>query len=163
MGLLREVIAHLGVRPALIIIAAVLSLLAGLAIGLFRAARRGTSAEARTPLFYLRLNPSQEASVSREVSERSPVLRIKARSRRSAISKMPHRFDAFGGELRRLRRARRLTQYDLANDIDVSPTYISEIETGKRIPSAEIFQRIASTLRLSDQELSWLKKIVGAE
>lgn len=163
MGFLREIIANLGVMPALIIVAVVLSLFAGLAIGLFRAARRGTSAEARTPLFYLRLNPSPEASVSQGVAERSPLRRAKARSRRNAIPKIPHKFDAIGGELRMFRQVRRMTQYDLAIAVDVSPTHISEIETGKRIPSEETLQRIIFTLGLSVQERARLGKSVARE
>ncbi len=61
------------------------------------------------------------------------------------------------------RQVRRMTQYDLAIAVDVSPTHISEIETGKRIPSEETLQRIIFTLGLSVQERARLGKSVARE
>jgi transcriptional regulator with XRE-family HTH domain len=54
---------------------------------------------------------------------------------------------AFGRRLRHLRRQREMSQSELAGG-DVSPSYISLIESGRRMPSEEIAQTIADRLGL---------------
>lgn len=51
-----------------------------------------------------------------------------------------------GKEVRRLRRAARLTQQALADHVHYSRSYIALIETGRAHPSAEAMQRIAAAL-----------------
>ncbi|MFG2584169.1 helix-turn-helix domain-containing protein [Streptomyces malaysiensis] len=53
---------------------------------------------------------------------------------------------ALGARIRRLRRSRGMSQADLAGD-DLSPSYISLLEGGKRLPSAEVLEQLAVRLR----------------
>lgn len=52
---------------------------------------------------------------------------------------------AFGKRVREVRRAQGLSQGDLAGD-DLSPSYVSLVENGRRIPSAKIARSIAERL-----------------
>ncbi|MFD0648843.1 helix-turn-helix domain-containing protein [Streptomyces malaysiensis subsp. malaysiensis] len=53
---------------------------------------------------------------------------------------------ALGARIRRLRRSWGMSQADLAGD-DLSPSYISLLEGGKRLPSAEVLEQLAVRLR----------------
>lgn len=65
-------------------------------------------------------------------------------------------FQTFGRELRALRQVRRLTQYDLAQAADMSVSGISNLELGKIQPSKDMLVRIATALKLNDEELARL-------
>lgn len=54
--------------------------------------------------------------------------------------------------VKEFRKKNGMTMLQLADSIDVSEAYISEIENGKKIPSLEVTCRIAKSLRceLSD-------------
>jgi transcriptional regulator with XRE-family HTH domain len=54
--------------------------------------------------------------------------------------------ETVGSLLRRWRRDRRLSQLDLALEADVSPRYVSLVETGRSRPSAEMVLRLAEQL-----------------
>jgi transcriptional regulator with XRE-family HTH domain len=58
-----------------------------------------------------------------------------------------------GLNLQRLRRARDLSQEELADRAKVHQTYLSGIETGKRNPSIVVLQRIAAALKADIEEL----------
>ena len=45
------------------------------------------------------------------------------------------------------------SQLGLANEINVSPSYIGEIEKGKKFPSAKMLQKIADALKLKPYQL----------
>ena len=45
------------------------------------------------------------------------------------------------------------SQLKLANELNVSPSYIGEIEKGRKFPSAKMLQRIADTLNLKPYQL----------
>ena len=66
----------------------------------------------------------------------------------------------FGTQLRELRKAKQLTQRDLAKKVGVSFTYISKIESGNAgyIPSAETIKRLAAILEVNEDELLLLAK-----
>lgn len=51
-----------------------------------------------------------------------------------------------GVAIRTFRQAAGLSQDDLADRMDVSPSYISMLESGKRYPSIEMLIRIAQAL-----------------
>jgi transcriptional regulator with XRE-family HTH domain len=59
----------------------------------------------------------------------------------------------FAERLRDLRREAGLTQVDLAGD-DLSPSYISLLESGKRSPSGDVLQQLAARLGCSISQLS---------
>ena len=59
----------------------------------------------------------------------------------------------FGEILRAARRASGLSQAALAKAVGVSPVFISQIETGQRVPSDRITRAIATLLGLPWQEL----------
>ena len=52
---------------------------------------------------------------------------------------------ATGRKIRKLRDAARMNQYDLAAELNVSHSYISKIEIGKRIGGIDIYVAIANT------------------
>ena len=55
----------------------------------------------------------------------------------------------FGDRLRQLRRARNLTQKDMARALNVSPAYLSALEHGHRsAPSFEFVQRVTGFLNV---------------
>lgn len=56
--------------------------------------------------------------------------------------------ETVGGLLREWRHSRRLSQLDLALAADVSPRYVSLIETGRSRPSAEMVLRLAARLEV---------------
>lgn len=58
----------------------------------------------------------------------------------------------FGGQLRRWRQARRLSQLQLAVDAGVSPRHLSFIETGRSQPSREMVLLLGDQLRLPLRE-----------
>lgn len=52
-----------------------------------------------------------------------------------------------GRNLRRLRLERGLTQEALAHDADIAPSFISQIENGRRSPTVTLLQDLATALR----------------
>ncbi len=59
----------------------------------------------------------------------------------------------FGGNLRRLRKSRNLTQTQLAEMLDVTQKHLSVIETGTQFVSAPLIAKIASVLQVEPAEL----------
>ncbi len=53
-----------------------------------------------------------------------------------------------GRNLRRLRLERGLSQERLAYDADIAPSFISQIENGKRSPTVTLLSDLAKTLRV---------------
>lgn len=52
-----------------------------------------------------------------------------------------------GRNLRRLRLDRGLSQEQLAHDADITSSYLSQIESGKRNPTVTLLQELATALR----------------
>ena len=74
--------------------------------------------------------------------------------------------DSFGQKLRSERKNQDLTTQDLANKIGVSRSYITLIETGKRLPGKKNISKIALALGLKNSTvLNWylehLRKKLG--
>ena len=55
----------------------------------------------------------------------------------------------FGKRVRKARKAKGLSQEELAHDADSNRTYISDVERGTRNPSIEAVERIARALDVS--------------
>jgi transcriptional regulator with XRE-family HTH domain len=66
-----------------------------------------------------------------------------------------------GELLREWRAARRLSQLDLALDVDVSARHLSCVETGKARPSRELIRRLADTLEMPLRERNALLVAAG--
>jgi transcriptional regulator with XRE-family HTH domain len=58
-----------------------------------------------------------------------------------------------GLNLQRLRRARDLSQEELAHRARIHQTYLSGVEGGKRNPSVAVLERIATALEVDIEEL----------
>ncbi len=61
--------------------------------------------------------------------------------------------DRVGLNIQDLRRARKLSQEELADMCRVHQTYLSGVETGKRNPSLLVLERIAIALNVDPEEL----------
>ncbi|WP_183234842.1 MULTISPECIES: helix-turn-helix domain-containing protein [unclassified Bradyrhizobium] len=61
--------------------------------------------------------------------------------------------DRVGLNIQELRRARKLSQEELADRSQVHQTYLSGVETGKRNPSLLVLERIAEALGVDPEEL----------
>jgi transcriptional regulator with XRE-family HTH domain len=61
--------------------------------------------------------------------------------------------DRVGLNIQELRRARKLSQEELADMCKVHQTYLSGVETGKRNPSLLVLERIATALGVDPEEL----------
>jgi len=48
----------------------------------------------------------------------------------------------FGAKLRELRQEKKLTQPELAQSLGIEQSFLSKLETGKSLPSSEVFTRI---------------------
>jgi transcriptional regulator with XRE-family HTH domain len=58
-----------------------------------------------------------------------------------------------GGKLRALREQADLSLRELAKAVDVSPPFLSDVELGRRYPSDEVLERLASKLRTPIKDL----------
>lgn len=66
---------------------------------------------------------------------------------------MTHVQALFSGNLRALRQRIGLSQADLAEEIKVSQSHIAQLESGKRFPSAQTLEKLASALGVEAFEL----------
>jgi putative transcriptional regulator len=66
------------------------------------------------------------------------------------------REDKLNNRMRELRARHRITQKQLANDVDVSRQTIIAIEKGEYNPSVALALRIASVFEVSLEEVFWL-------
>ena len=55
----------------------------------------------------------------------------------------------FGKRVRKARKARGVSQEELAHEADSNRTYISDVERGTRNPSIEVVERIAKALNVT--------------
>ena len=58
-----------------------------------------------------------------------------------------------GARIKRMRKARGLTQAQLAEILDVTPKYISNLETGSKLPKLETFISLANALKCGTDAL----------
>ncbi|MGN1387595.1 MAG: helix-turn-helix domain-containing protein [Bacillus sp. (in: firmicutes)] len=64
-----------------------------------------------------------------------------------------HLIRTIGNELRSLRKAKNLHVKDIAEDVGVSSTYISEIERNNKVPSNELIEKMAQTYNVDEKRL----------
>ena len=65
--------------------------------------------------------------------------------------------------LKRIRRRLGLSQLDLSNLSGISTSYIGDIETGRKFPSARILQLLVNTLHVAPEELFRDSSLLAAE
>ena len=68
-----------------------------------------------------------------------------------------------GKNIKTARKAKFLTQETLAEKIDVSPVFISQLETGARMPSLETLCKIADVLKISLDKLVFGESFGGSD
>ena len=66
-----------------------------------------------------------------------------------------------GAQLRDWRQRRRLSQFDLAGEADISTRHLSFLETGRALPSREMLIRLAETLEVPLRERNALLAAAG--
>lgn len=64
----------------------------------------------------------------------------------------------FSESLEKFRRNRKLSQAALASVLDVRANYISALESGNKVPSVRLLEKIVLALELSDAEAEELRK-----
>lgn len=70
---------------------------------------------------------------------------------------MRDRRDTLGSYIRRARSARQVSLRKLAAAVGVTPSYLSDIENDRRVPSEEVLERIAAELGLDLDEVMALR------
>lgn len=58
-----------------------------------------------------------------------------------------------GKNIRKYRKALKLTQFELSVQVDVTEDYIQALETGRRTPSVKIMGRLVDILKIEPYEL----------
>ena len=62
---------------------------------------------------------------------------------------------SIGKTIKRLRIERRISQQDLARDSDLTPSFLSLVENGRRQPSLAVIRRLAGSLLIPEEVLIW--------
>lgn len=63
---------------------------------------------------------------------------------------------ALGRRIKALRRLKLVTQQELAQQVNISVTMLSNIERGAKKPSPQLLEKIAQHLKISGEELFFL-------
>jgi len=61
----------------------------------------------------------------------------------------------FGARIRELRQEQKMRQLDLAVNMDVQASYISNIDTGAKEPCLEVIENLAKGLGISISKIFW--------
>ena len=69
----------------------------------------------------------------------------------------------FGDLIREARVARDLSLRELARQLNIAPSYLSDIENGRRIPSEEVTRALCQVLELNFDELMAVAGRVGLD
>ena len=64
-----------------------------------------------------------------------------------------HLIKTIGNELRGMRQLKKLQVKDVAKDIGVSSTYISEIERNNKVPSNDLIEKMATIYNINERQL----------
>ena len=59
----------------------------------------------------------------------------------------------FGLRLKELRNKKGITQYQLAEMVDIDPKHMSHIETGRSFPKADLIEKFANALKIDYTKL----------
>lgn len=62
--------------------------------------------------------------------------------------------EKYGPKVRWLRQGLRMSGRDLCGRVGITPSYLSDIETGRRLPAPEVSDRIAAALAV-DRDALW--------
>lgn len=62
-------------------------------------------------------------------------------------------YTAFGQQIRRIRKQRRLTQEQLAEQIDMSASFLGHIERGTRVASIDTLMKLCAVLAVTPNDL----------
>lgn len=68
-------------------------------------------------------------------------------------SASPDRLEKYGPKVRWLREGLRMSGRDLSRRVGITPSYLSDIETGRRLPAPEVSDRIAAALAVNRDAL----------
>ena len=71
------------------------------------------------------------------------------------------KYNSIGKNIRQCRLERRLSQEQLAEQVNVSANYIGMIERGEKTPSLETFLAVANALEVNADRLLWETLKVG--
>jgi len=71
--------------------------------------------------------------------------------------------DRVGLNIQELRRAKKLSQEELADRSKIHQTYLSGLETGKRNPSLLVLERLAAALGVDPEEFFRRRRRRGSE
>lgn len=69
----------------------------------------------------------------------------------------------FGDAIRKARTDKKKGLRELARDLDITPSYLSDIENDRRIPAEDVIAKIAAALGVDFEALMALAGRVGAE
>ncbi len=69
----------------------------------------------------------------------------------------------FGKKLKELRQARGLTQFQLAERVEIDPKHMSHIETGRSFPKADLIEKFADVLNVEYNAFFNIKRIKSRE
>ena len=69
----------------------------------------------------------------------------------------------FGKNLKRIRKARKLTQEMLADISQSSPVYISEVESGKKSPTLAFIDKLCASLEIKPVDFFDFSEVSGSE
>ncbi|MEH7380461.1 helix-turn-helix transcriptional regulator [Bacillus sp. JJ1533] len=68
-----------------------------------------------------------------------------------------------GHNIKRIRRKKKVNQEDLALDLDISSTHLSNLENGRAIPSIPLLERVSEELDISTNELMVNGEIIKSD
>lgn len=71
--------------------------------------------------------------------------------------------ETFGDAIRKARTEKKKGLRELARDLDITPSYLSDIENDRRVPAEEVMGKIATALGLDFAALMALAGRVGEE
>jgi DNA-binding XRE family transcriptional regulator len=98
------------------------------------------------------LSPRRQTIVSRTIVQNRINIRLQVQSRRSRPPK-PTAEECFGLALRESRKVSGLTQERLAFESGYHPTYVGQLERGKKSPSLRVIMALAAVLSTRGSEL----------
>lgn len=66
--------------------------------------------------------------------------------------------NTLGSRIRALRRLKRMTQQQLAEQLNLSASQLSNIERGVKEPEPELLEKMAATLDIPREEFFWFRR-----
>lgn len=69
----------------------------------------------------------------------------------------------FDRALKLVRQYHRLNQVEMARKLEISPSYLSEIESGKKTPSLDLLEKYAAVIGIPVSSLVFLAEELGSD